>query len=209
MGSGADLVVTKTVDDPTPGEGQTITYTVTVTNNGPAQVTNVSLDDVLPAGLTIGIVTPSGSTSWSDPTWTIGTLNDTESATLLIQATVDAGASSLAQPITNSVSNVQLDQTDTNTIADDLSEDITVGTGADLVVTKTVDDATPDEGQTITFTVTATNNGPAQVTKRQPRRRPAGWVDDWHGDTECRSTSWSDPTWTIGTLDATRNRRRS
>ena len=135
VGNGADLVVTKTVDDATPGEGQTITYTVTVTNNGPAQVTNVSLDDVLPAGLTIGIVTPSGSTSWSDPTWTIGTLNDTESATLLIQATVDAGASSLAQPITNSVSNVHLDQTDTNTIADDLSEDITVGNGADLVVT--------------------------------------------------------------------------
>ena len=54
-----DLHVAKTVDDATPDEGQTITYTVTVTNNGPARATNVSLDDVLPAGITPGPITPS------------------------------------------------------------------------------------------------------------------------------------------------------
>ena len=112
VNNGTDLVVTKTVDDATPDEGQTVTYTVTVTNNGPAQATNVSLDDVLPAGLIIGTVTPNGSTNWTSPTWTIGTLNDTESATLLILASVNAGASGLAQPITNTASNLQLDQTD-------------------------------------------------------------------------------------------------
>ena len=62
-----DLVVTKTVDNGTPDEGDTITFTVTVTNSGSIQVTNVSLDDVLPAGLTAGTITPSqGSYTRSD-----------------------------------------------------------------------------------------------------------------------------------------------
>ena len=98
------------------------------------------MDDVLPGGVTIGVVTPSAGTSWSAPTWTVGTLDATESATLQIQATVDVGASSLPQPITNTVTNVTLDQTDSDATPDDLSEDITVSDTADLVVTKTVDD---------------------------------------------------------------------
>jgi len=196
-----DLHVDKSVDDATPDEGDTIVYTITVSNNGPGQATNVSLDDVLPAGLTIGTVTPSGSTSWSEPTWTIGILNDTESVTLLIQATVDAGASSLAQPITNAVSNLQVDQTDSDATADTLSVPITVGSDLDLRVAKTVDDATPDEGQTIAYTVTVTNSGPAQATNVSlddvlPAGLTVGTV------TPSAGTSWSAPTWTVGALSS-------
>ena len=68
-----DLVIGKTVDNGTPNEGDTVTFTVTVTNSGPAQATNVSIDDVLPAGLTTGSITPSQGT-YTAPTWTIGTL---------------------------------------------------------------------------------------------------------------------------------------
>ena len=35
----ADLAVTKSVDDSSPGEGDTVTYTVSVTNNGPDAAT--------------------------------------------------------------------------------------------------------------------------------------------------------------------------
>ena len=73
VGNTTDLVVAKIVDNGTPDEGDTVTFTVTVTNNGPAQATNVSIDDVLPAGLTAGTITPSQG-SWTAPTWTIGTL---------------------------------------------------------------------------------------------------------------------------------------
>ena len=140
------------MDDTTPGEGDTDnSIRLRVTNNGPAQVTTVSLDDVLPAGVTAGTITPSAGTSWTAPTWTVGTLDATDSATLQIQATVDAGASSLPQPITNNVTNLSLDQTDSNLTPDDLSEAITVSNAADLVVTKTVDDSTPGEGDTITL----------------------------------------------------------
>lgn len=48
----ADLGVVKTVDDLTPIAGTELTYTVTVTNYGPALARNVVLTDTLPAGVT-------------------------------------------------------------------------------------------------------------------------------------------------------------
>ncbi|HRF97854.1 MAG TPA: hypothetical protein PLZ51_21750, partial [Aggregatilineales bacterium] len=47
-----DVQIIKTVDNPAPSEGDTITYTLTTTNNGPAQATNVIVTDSLPAGTT-------------------------------------------------------------------------------------------------------------------------------------------------------------
>ena len=50
----ADLVTVKTLDsgDSMPLEGDTVTFQIVVDNNGAAQATNVSLTDLLPAGLT-------------------------------------------------------------------------------------------------------------------------------------------------------------
>ena len=133
----------RSVDNGTPDEGDTVTFTVTVTNNGPAQATNVSIDDVVPAGLTAGTITPSQG-SYAAPTWTIGTIDSGSSATLTIQAAVDAGTA--GSTITNTVTNVTLDQIDSNTTADDLSESITVGNATDLVIGKTVDNCNSRRG---------------------------------------------------------------
>ncbi len=195
-----DLVVTKTVDNGTPDEGDTITFTVTVTNSGSIQVTNVSLDDALPAGLTAGTITPSQG-SYTAPTWTIGTIDSGANATLTIQATVDAGTA--GSTITNTVTNVTLDQVDSDTTADDLSESITVGNATDLVIGKTVDNGTPDEGDTVTFTVTVTNSGPAQASNVSiddvvPAGLTAGTITPSQG-------SYTAPTWTIGTIDSGAN----
>ena len=196
VGNATDLVIGKTVDNGTPNEGDTVTFTVTVTNNGPAQATNVSVDDALPAGLTIGSVTPSTGT-WTDPTWTIGTLNSGVSATLTIVADVDAGTA--GNTITNTVTNVTLDQTDSNTTVDDPSESITVGNATDLVIGKTVDNGTPNEGDTVTFTVTVTNSGPAQATNVSiDDALPAGLTI---GSMTPSTGTWAAPTWTIGSLN--------
>ena len=50
----ADLVTVKTLasGNPTPNEGDVVTFQIVVTNNGGAQATNVSLIDSLPAGIT-------------------------------------------------------------------------------------------------------------------------------------------------------------
>ena len=151
-----DLAITHTVDNATPNEGDTVTYTITLTNNGPATATNVSIDDVLPAGLVFVSATPSQG-SFTAPTWTVGTVNVSASATLTIQATVGAGTAGTL--VTNTLSNLLLDQTDSNATAYDLSEDITVGT--DTVAPEQVTDlnvsSRTDTSVTLTWTAPGDN----------------------------------------------------
>lgn len=66
--SSVDLAVGKTAS-PNPGQvGVNLTYRITVTNNGPATATNVTLTDTLPAGINFSSVTTSqGSCSGTGP----------------------------------------------------------------------------------------------------------------------------------------------
>jgi len=83
----ADLAVTKTVDNPAPFDGENIIYTIMVTNNGPDNAANVSVTDLLPAGLTY--VSDDGAGAYTGGVWTIGSLANGGTATLNITATVD------------------------------------------------------------------------------------------------------------------------
>ena len=58
----ADLVLLKTVSDPTPNVGDTITYTVTLVDNGPSDATGAAVTDLLPAGLTFVSATATEGT---------------------------------------------------------------------------------------------------------------------------------------------------
>jgi len=120
----SDITLTKTVDVSEPNEGDNVTYTITVTNNGPTVLTNLVVTDVLPAGLTLVSTNPStGPSTWANPNWTVGLLTPTTTETIEIIASVDAGTN--GSTITNTVTHTQ-DQTDTNSTTDDLTEDITV-----------------------------------------------------------------------------------
>src|SRR5262249_12271835 len=93
----ADLSVAKTVSNPTPNVGDTITYTVTVTDDGPNNATGVVLQDVLPAGMNLVSATPSqGAYDPATGVWTIGGLTLGSSASLIIRAQVVG-----ADPTTN------------------------------------------------------------------------------------------------------------
>ena len=50
--NGADLGITNGEDDTTPSVGDTVTFTVTLTNNGPLDDTGIIVTDIVPAGLT-------------------------------------------------------------------------------------------------------------------------------------------------------------
>jgi len=159
---GADLAVSKTVNDPIPNEGDTITYTITLTNNGPDTATNIVISDLLPAGVTYSSDTPSqGTYASGSGLWTVGTLANAASATLDISATVDSGTA--AQTITNTASVSSVDQGDQTPANNSDSAALQVQ-GADLAVTKIVNDPIPNEGDTITYTITLTNNGPDTAT---------------------------------------------
>lgn len=53
----ADLMVTKTANEPTVYVGENIIYTIKITNNGPSNATEVILYDVLPENSTLVSVT--------------------------------------------------------------------------------------------------------------------------------------------------------
>lgn len=86
----SDIVIDKSVDDETPSMGDTINYTVEVTNNGPADAEGVVIVDMLPAGVTYVGDTPSkGTYTEATGIWAIGDLANGETVTLMIECTVD------------------------------------------------------------------------------------------------------------------------
>ena len=69
-------MLSKTVSNPTPNVGDTITFTVTLSNTGPNTATNVQVTDVLPAGLTFVSATASqGTYDSATGVWTVGTVD--------------------------------------------------------------------------------------------------------------------------------------
>jgi uncharacterized repeat protein (TIGR01451 family) len=158
----ADLALAKSVSNTTPNVGDTITFTVTITDKGPNSATNVQVTDLLPAGLTFVSANPSqGTYDIASGVWSVGTVTTAAPQTLQIQAIV---ASPAAQTNTASISNS--DQFDPAT-ANNTASATETPKQADLVLAKTVSNAAPNVGDTITFTVTLSNNGPNWATNVQ------------------------------------------
>ncbi|WP_334056460.1 isopeptide-forming domain-containing fimbrial protein [Polaribacter sp. P097] len=158
----SDLITTIAVDNPTPNEGDTVTYTITVNNNGPNDETNASLTSVLPTGLTFVSSSLPGAYNQATGLWTIGNISKNSSKTLTISATVNANT--FGNTITASTTAANGDQADPSTANDVLSTTITVGNFTDIVLSKTVDNSSPNIGDTIDYTISVTNNGPANAT---------------------------------------------
>ena len=81
----ADLVTVKTLasGDPTPEEGDTVSFQIEVRNDGTAQATNVTLTDSLPAGITfVSSSTTAGTYNSSTGLFTIPVINAGDSAIL-------------------------------------------------------------------------------------------------------------------------------
>jgi uncharacterized repeat protein (TIGR01451 family) len=107
-GPTADLAVSKDVSSTTPNLGDTITFTVTVVNNGPDGATSVQVLDLLPAGLSFVSATASqGTYDAGTGLWDIGTVAVGSSPTLVIQTQVIAASTQ-----TNTATISQRDQFD-------------------------------------------------------------------------------------------------
>ena len=194
----ADLAVTKTVDNPTPNVGDTITFTVTLTNSGPDAATGVRVTDLLPAGLTFVSATPSQGTYDRDTgVW------DCRHAWPAAPAPTLALTGPRGQPRRPDQHRHGATPTSsTRTPANNTASATETPQQADLAVTKTVSDPTPNVGDTITFTVTLTNAGPDAATSVAVQDLlPAGLTfvsaDPEPGDLRQRPPGL----WTVGTVD--------
>ena len=151
----ADLSIIKQVSNKTPRKGDEITWTITVTNNGPDTAYNVTVNDKLPAGLVYKTDDSNGKYNQTTGVWTIGELANTKSVSLVITTLVNITNTT----ITN-VANVTSTTPDPNDENNKANNNTTVAPEADLEIVKLVSNATVKKGDIITWTITVTNNGP-------------------------------------------------
>lgn len=162
-----DLSLAKSVDNANPIVNTNIVFTLTVSNAGPSDATNVAVTDLLPTGF--AYVSDDGGGNYDDVTgvWTVGAVNNGNTASLNITATVNPTGN-----YTNIAEITAQDQADSdsapnNGIAAEDDQDQAVVNAQPLVdisVTKTADDLTPNVGDQIVFTITVQNDGPNDAT---------------------------------------------
>jgi uncharacterized repeat protein (TIGR01451 family) len=154
-----NLAITKTASSLSPGVGTTITFTLTASNLGSSPSTTVVVNDLLASGYTfVSAAASTGSYVSGTGVWTIGALANGASATLTITATV----------------NLSGVYANTATISGELTDPVPANNTAtvtpvpvpqtNLSVFKSVNNLTPYVGDTIVFTVVASNGGPSPAT---------------------------------------------
>ena len=159
----ADRQITKTVSKTNPTVGENITFTLTATNNGPSNSTNVTVTDLLKAGYTFVSATPSiGTYTPGTGLWSIGNLNSGSSQTLNIIATVNANATSADYVNDASITGTESDVITTANNNVSLNTVVPVRK-IDLLLTKTGSPKPAVAGGPLTYVITVTNNGPSSL----------------------------------------------
>ena len=208
----ADLSINKTVDNTSPSEGNTVNYTLTVTNNSTSTTsTDVVASDTLPTDLTFEDATASASTSFASSTgiWTIGDLSPSSTATLQIAALVNSGDA--GNTITNTAT-VSASTTDPDLSNNSSSVSIDVQGGGcgsacgtpnvDLSIQKTEDVTSTFVGDPVNYTLLVTNLSSSTTSTDvvASDTLPSGLT--FENATASASTSYASSTgiWTIGAL---------
>ena len=180
----SDLSLVKSVSDSTPNVGDTVTFSIVVSNAGSNDATGVSVEDVVPGGYsalsnpnTVGGVTGviSGGTT---VTWTGLSVPNGGSITLTFDAVVDAPtgaadeylniaeitASDQFDPDSDPTSGVGIDDNGDGILDDDEGSVFVVPEQSDLSIVKVISDMSPNVGDVVMFTITVTNSGPDPAT---------------------------------------------
>ncbi|MBD3582406.1 choice-of-anchor L domain-containing protein, partial [Flavobacterium selenitireducens] len=172
--AGADVQVVNTNNQTQYVPGTTVTYTLTVSNNGPLTAASVLVTNPVPAGI------PAANFSWSGngASGTGAALNNTipslesgESEVYTITVQVPAGYTGNLTSTANATSPT----VDPVPGCPQCSDTDTQGFGADLEITNTDGQTTYVSGTTNIYTVTVLNNGPGVATGVQVNNAvPAG-----------------------------------
>ena len=162
----ADLSLSMMASDTTPSNGQSVTIDLELTNSGPDAATGVQVTDLLPSGdLAFDTAAPEqGTYTSASGLWDVGSLASGASVSLQITATFTGSSTTV-----NTAEVTASDQADPDsTVGDGMGDDFASVTftphSADLRLVKIVDDATPNVGDEIEFTITVSNDGPDAAT---------------------------------------------
>ncbi len=154
-----DLEITKTATAPDPQLGNTITYTLSVTNTSlVTTATGVVVTDLLPASVsytsqsaTVGTYVPGTGE------WTVGDIAPGDTSSLTLDVTITDDSAKISNTAT--VTSATFDPSNTNNSSTVSTTPTTPPppSSTDLSVTKTVAAPTPVLGSTATYTIIVTN----------------------------------------------------
>ncbi|NAY92641.1 DUF11 domain-containing protein [Muricauda sp. JGD-17] len=163
-----DISIIKTVDDMSPSVGDQIVFTITAQNSGPNNATGLVIEDQLASGYDFILVSASSGTyDELSGAWDLSTIISGTSETMQITALVLPTGDYRNTAELIALDTFDPDSTPNNNLnsEDDQETIVPVPNGlADLSLTMAVDDATPNVGDVVRFTLSITNNGPSDAT---------------------------------------------
>lgn len=161
----ADLVTVKTDNQDFYIPGTDVTYTITVTNNGPGNAQNVQIGDALPTGISVMSWTNNlGNSGNGALAQTLPTLQNGDS--IIYTVTISVPQNYSGDLVNTAV--VTSDTFDPNPNCDQCTDvDQQYIPEADLVTTKTDNQDFYIPGNYVIYTITVTNNGPDEAENVQ------------------------------------------
>lgn len=163
-----DISLTKTVDNPTPDAGNEIVFTITVTNDGPNDATGLVIEDQLANGYAfVSATSTAGMYDEVAGSWDLPFLANGSAATLQVRTRVRPSGDYKNTAELIALDTYDPDSTPNNNLGseDDQATVIPTPQGmADISLTKSVDNASPNVGDVVRFVVSVTNQGPTNAT---------------------------------------------
>ena len=197
----ADINVTKTADNTLPFPGDTTTWMIVIDNFGPYTAKNVTVLDQGDSIMIESFSVTSGTVDTVNGVWTIPSIPDGGSDTLLVRSVAKVGQVGdtlwnrvRVQPLTTEIDPDSTNNADSTFI-------FVQQRYADLNITKTVSDNEPSEGDSIFYTIVVENFGPHDANNV----RLKGISDSIRttGPSVVTTTQGSTTdyeTWTVGTI---------
>jgi uncharacterized repeat protein (TIGR01451 family) len=159
----SDLVTTVTIDNPTPKSGDTVTYNINIHNNGPSAADDPTVSFSPPAELTNVQYSNDGGKTWTPwpGTLRLNNLPNGDTSNLLIRGNIPPNATGVITATVTSRSSNMDPVPENNTV----TTSTPIAGTAQLSVSKTADNVSPRSGDTVTYTISIWNSGPATAVE--------------------------------------------
>ncbi len=168
LGASADLSITKTDGVTSATPGGSVTYTITASNAGPSNATGATVADTFPTACTSPTWTCVGAGGGTCAASGSGNINATvnlpSGGSVTYTATCPISATATGSLVNTATVAAPAGVTDPNPANNSATDTDTLGASADLSITKTDGVTSVNSGDTLTYTIVASNAGPSAVT---------------------------------------------